>query len=256
MTLAVVAGLILTLGWGIAFARRTEEAYTPFNLTKRSTEAIPSQAAPARELPADAVIRLHVKGNSNDAGDQDVKLKVRDALMERFGGTLAAVTDVRRADDYLRGVIPEIEKAATACLKENGYSYGAKAAIRLTEFPDKTYTFADGRELYMPAGKYTALVVDLGKGQGDNWWCLMYPPLCYFDLVQRAVILEQGVPGTTGSTPARPAGVVVVDEASAKDVPIEIRSLILDALKAGVARITGYFARTAVQGSQSAQDAR
>lgn len=242
--------MILSAGWGIAFARRTEEAYTPSNLT-RCTEAIPSQAAPA--LSPDEVVRLHVKGNSNDEGDQDVKNKVKNALVERFGAALEAVEDVKRAEEYLRGAIPDIEKTAAGCLKDNGYMYGAKAAVKITDFPEKTYEFADGSTLLMPAGKYTALVVDLGSGQGDNWWCLMYPPLCYLDLVQRSVIMEK----TQGSqaeaaTDARPAGAVLVDEDDAKEVPVEIRSLLVDAIKAGVTRIQDYFARTAVEGRSRA----
>lgn len=232
IALAAVSGLILSLGWGFAQAGRSEEAYTPFNLTKRSSEAI----------PADNVIRLHVKANSDAVADQEAKIKVRDALMQSFGGALAGVAGVLEAEDYLRESLPEIERTAVACLKRNGYSYGAKAAVKVEYFPDRTYPLLGGEEAFLPEGSYKALTVVLGKGQGENWWCVMYPPLCYFDLVQRTVIA-----GPNPALPAaRAANVTVIDEAAARDVPIEVRSLLLDAIRAGIAKIAkiaGFFAR-------------
>lgn len=263
--LAVVSGLILSLGWGFAQAGRAERAYTPDNLIRRPADPI--------AVEADAIIRLHVKANSGSPGDQDVKIKVRDILMESFGGALAAVGDAGEAEAYLEKAIPEIERTAVACLRQNGCSYGARAAVEVAYFPDKTYSLADGKEIHLPEGSYKSLTVVLGKGEGENWWCLMYPPLCYFDLVQRAVAVRKGqgpgssAPGSgSGCAPAGEGGGtppgnglqrgVMLDEEAAKEVPVEVRSLLLDALKAGIAKLSGFLARSVSTGPDRAQDLR
>ena len=226
VVLAVVSGLILFISWGYAQIGKAEKAYTPDNLMRLPQESIP--------VDKENVIRLHIKGNSDSQPDQEVKEKVRDSLMERFGKTLAGLPDAREAERALKRAIPDIEEAAAACLEKNGFSYGAKVLVKMDYFPDKQYELSDGKLLYLPAGQYRALIVNLGKAEGENWWCLMYPPLCYLDLVQRAVLLrgaQAGVPDSKQTT-------IVVDELNAKDVPVEVRSLLLDALKAGIAHLS------------------
>ena len=240
VALCVVSGLILFIGWAYAGTGRAERAYTPDNLTRITQESVP--------VDKDNVVRLHIKGNSDLGPDQAVKEKVRDALMERFGDLLEGVPNAEEACRVLKGAVPEIETVATACLRENGFSYGATAAVKTDYFPDKQYELADGRIIYLPAGQYTALVVNLGKAEGDNWWCLMYPPLCYLDLVQRAVILKGAqagaAPSKDGTGTVKPETVaVLVDELRAKDVPVEVRSLLLDALKSGITKLSDFLTR-------------
>lgn len=224
--LCVVAGLILFAGWAYAGVGKSVRAYTPDNLTRLSQESVP--------VDMDNVIRLHIKGNSNEDADQKVKERVRDALMEKFGQTLAGLADAKSARQVLEKVVPEIEAVANDCLRANGFSYAAKAAVKADYFPDKQYVLSDGRTAYLPAGQYTALVVSLGEGKGDNWWCVMYPPLCYLDFVQRTVVINGGK--------LAPAA-MLVDELRTKDVPVEVRSLILDALKSGVAKLSDFLAK-------------
>jgi len=227
--LAVVSGLILIMGWGYVRVTKAEKAYTPNNLLRLTEEAVPADR--------ESFIRLHLRGNSDEPEDQAAKEKVRDAIMETFGKSLAGLRDSGEAEKALSRALPDIERLAIACLKDNGFSYGAKAAMKKTDFPDRYYEFVDGSTLYLPAGQYNALIVDLGRGEGGNWWCLMYPPLCYLDLVQRAVLLSTASPATKGVPAA------IIDEEAAKDVPVEVRSLLLDTLKAGLTRLTDFIAK-------------
>ncbi|MBR3780596.1 MAG: stage II sporulation protein R [Clostridia bacterium] len=128
--------------------------------------------ADCREIRSN-VIRLHILANSDTEEDQTVKLLVRDALLscgsELFGGTVS----IDNASEYLAEEKDKLIAKANEVLSENGFDY--KADMFLTEeyFPTREY-----ENFTLPAGEYLALKVILGKGEGHNWWCVMFPPLC------------------------------------------------------------------------------
>lgn len=241
--MAVTAGLILFMGWGYSQAHRAERAYTDNNLLRlRDDEAIPANTG-ASLTPANT-IRLHIPANSDEASDQRVKEEVRDAVIERFGAQLAGAVDADEAEERLRRHLPEIEALANECLKLEGVSYGARAYLKTVYFPEKTYELSTGQSVHLPEGNYKALQVVLGSGKGTNWWCVMYPPLCYFDLVQRGVVPGVPVSGRwtdpEGAGPIQTGngeGVIFIDESMTEDVKIEVRSLLLDAIRTGIVRI-------------------
>ena len=119
------------------------------------------------------VIRLHVLANSDSEKDQNVKLLVRDALLscgsEIFSGTVSR----DNAEECLIREKNLLTEKANKVLKENGFEY--KAEIVIT---DEYFQTRDYEEFTLPAGEYKALKVVLGKGEGHNWWCIMFPPLC------------------------------------------------------------------------------
>ena len=116
------------------------------------------------------MVRLHVIANSDSEDDQAMKLRARDAVLARATEVLEQAEDRAEAMERLREVLPELEQAAfDAC----GGAYPVRAALEMTEFPRKEY---DGFAL--PAGEYMALRVVIGEGAGQNWWCVVYPPLC------------------------------------------------------------------------------
>lgn len=117
--------------------------------------------------------RLHVLANSNSAIDQKVKLCVRDEVLKLAETALADCTSSKEAEKQLSLVIPSIEKRASDVLRENGFNYSAKAYVGEFNFPQKDYA-----GVVYDEGKYHALRVVLGEGNGDNWWCVMFPPLC------------------------------------------------------------------------------
>ena len=119
------------------------------------------------------MIRLHVIANSDSDTDQTLKLCVRDAVLCRAEEILRQSADMTEARARLRDSLPAIGDAAAQELAAQGSGYAVSVALEDTEFPCKTY---DGFAL--PAGEYLALRVVIGAGEGRNWWCVVYPPLC------------------------------------------------------------------------------
>ena len=122
---------------------------------------------------ADRVVRLHVLANSDSEADQALKLQVRDVVLARATEILQQSTDRAEAETLLRESLPELEALAQAEVQANGYDYAVTAELEETSFPTKDY---DGFSL--PAGEYLALRILIGEGAGQNWWCVVFPPLC------------------------------------------------------------------------------
>ena len=134
-------------------------------------------------------LRIHIRANSNGEADQAVKYKVRDGIVAYLTPTVASCTTKAQAIRAISGQLEGVESVAERILRENGYFYGARASIRSEEFPTRVY---DG--VTLEAGVYDALIVELGTGAGDNWWCVVYPPLCFtggnVSVTYRSKILE------------------------------------------------------------------
>ena len=122
---------------------------------------------------ADQVVRLHVLANSDSEEDQALKLLVRDVVLERAESILEGVLERDEAESLLRGQLLELERLALKVVRESGYVYPVKVELAETEFPTREYEgFA------LPAGRYLALRVLIGDAEGQNWWCVVFPPLC------------------------------------------------------------------------------
>lgn len=120
------------------------------------------------------LIRIHIRADSNEAAAQSVKLKVRDGITAYLTDELYGVTDFETAYRLLEARLDSVRAIADGILRQNGYGYGARVRLNNEYFPTRTY---DG--LVVESGYYDALIVELGSGKGDNWWCVIYPPLCY-----------------------------------------------------------------------------
>lgn len=119
------------------------------------------------------MIRLHVIANSDTQADQTLKLQVRDQILEEATGILEESADMADAQKRLTAALPQLEETARQEIVNRGYDYSVSARLEETEFPTKEY---DGFAL--PSGRYLALRVVIGEGAGQNWWCVVYPPLC------------------------------------------------------------------------------
>ena len=122
---------------------------------------------------ADRVVRLHVLANSDSEADQALKLTVRDQILEVAEPLLETASDRDAARVVLTAALPQLEQAAEDTIAAAGYDYDVSASLEETEFPTREY---DGFAL--PAGEYLALRVVIGAGAGQNWWCVVFPPLC------------------------------------------------------------------------------
>lgn len=121
------------------------------------------------------MIRLHIIANSDEDNDQEVKLKVRDAILEDIGNKLSSEEEETCRENIINN-IDALEETANRVLAENGFDYTAHVEYGKFAFPKKSY-----KSMTLPAGDYYGVRVMLGNGGGHNWWCVMYPPLCFQD---------------------------------------------------------------------------
>ena len=130
------------------------------------------QSSVSAYCDANSIFRLHIIANSNSAEDQAVKLEVRDAVLEYEAENLDAVSAAKTREELMTHGA-ELLEIIEGVLRSNGFDYGAQMLVGTFPFPDREYNGV----LY-PAGDYDAFRVILGDGAGENWWCVMFPPLC------------------------------------------------------------------------------
>ncbi|WP_449620796.1 stage II sporulation protein R [Robertmurraya sp. Marseille-Q9965] len=150
---------------------------------------IPKNEVTANELqviPSEA-IRLRILANSDNEEDQAIKRKVRDAINLEITKWVEDLTSVEEARRIIQEGMPEIQKIAEKVLQENNVKQDVHAEFKYNvDFPTKLY----GEFLY-PAGEYEAILVTLGEGAGANWWCVLFPPLCFLDFSNGVAVSEQ-----------------------------------------------------------------
>ena len=126
-----------------------------------------------RQTLHNELIRLHVVANSDSTEDQEIKLRVRDAVTESLEAALADIASVEEAEAYIRENLPKIRETANQVLREAGIDQEAIVALCEEAFDTRHYdTFS------LPAGVYEALRITIGNGEGKNWWCVVFPTLC------------------------------------------------------------------------------
>lgn len=136
-------------------------------------------------------LRIHIRANSNSEIDQNVKYKVKAAVVDALTPELYGVKNKEEAMEVIYENLSMIDEVSERVLESNGFYYGAKARLCEEEFPTRTYG-----ELTLSSGVYDALIVDLGSGEGDNWWCVVFPPLCFVadgegeEVTYRSIIAE------------------------------------------------------------------
>ncbi|MBQ2901085.1 MAG: stage II sporulation protein R [Agathobacter sp.] len=136
---------------------------------------------------ASKILRFHVLANSDSDADQAVKEKVRDAVGVYLQPLLEDAESLAETKQIVGEYIPDIVTVAENTLAENGYDYSVTARITRTDFPEKTYgTYT------FPKGEYEALQIVIGEGEGQNWWCVLYPNMCFRGSVFEVVEEEAG----------------------------------------------------------------
>ncbi len=125
----------------------------------------------------DSLFRLHVIANSDSKEDQDLKYIVRDKLIEYMNSISLNATNKEEAMQIAKEHINDFKQIAKQTIIDNGYSYNVEVEIGNFSFPTKTYG-----DISIPAGLYDALRVKIGEAKGQNWWCVMFPPLCFVNV--------------------------------------------------------------------------
>ena len=126
---------------------------------------------------SDSVFRLHVLANSDSEEDQALKYKVRDNLINYMNSICTETTSKDEAISIANNHLDNFKKIAEDTISANGYNYTVQVQVGNFEFPTKTYG-----DISLPAGNYDALRVNIGEAKGQNWWCVMFPPLCFIDV--------------------------------------------------------------------------
>ena len=121
----------------------------------------------------ESVVRLHVLANSDSDDDQSLKLKVRDAILAYTSPKVIDSASRDEAISILQGELEEIQKVASQVIIDEGYDYSVEVTLTLEDYPTRNY-----ESMSFPSGKYISLRVLIGEAEGQNWWCVLFPPLC------------------------------------------------------------------------------
>ena len=123
-----------------------------------------------------ALIRFHVIANSDDDEDQQLKLKVKNRVIDYLYPYLSNSSSLDNSREIIKDNMDEVKRISKDVIKEEGYDYDVNLQLSRENFPDKSYG-----NIVLPQGNYEAFRIIIGKGQGRNWWCVMFPPLCFVD---------------------------------------------------------------------------
>ncbi|YCI76983.1 stage II sporulation protein R [Bacillus sp. R1-10] len=170
--LAIIYLLILTIGTIISIYMPKAEM-----VGAEDTKVIPDEA-----------IRLRILANSDAEEDQAVKRLIRDEVNEDITKWVEELTSLDEARDVITSHLPDIQATAEAVIKEQGLEQSVKVDFGQAEFPTKLY----GQYLY-PAGEYEAVIITLGEGDGANWWCVLFPPLCFLDFSNGTAVSQSPI---------------------------------------------------------------
>lgn len=124
----------------------------------------------------DSLIRFHVIANSDNEKDQSLKLKVRDAILDYLYPYMNKSQSLSETRSIIKNNLEKVQDIAGEVIKKNNYNYNVKVTLSRENFPEKQYG-----DIVLPQGNYEAFRVIIGSGEGHNWWCVMFPPLCFVD---------------------------------------------------------------------------
>ena len=164
----------------------------------------------------DEVIRFHVRANSDLELDQRLKLKVRDEILNKMEDEFKDVSSIEESRERILENLEEIERISKQVIEENQEDYEVSVNLLTEEFPIRKYG-----NIIFPPGDYETLLVTIGKGQGQNWWCVMFPPLCFVDITHSYALNTE-----VDEEEQQQLGEYVVDDTSPK-----LKSVIFDFFK-------------------------
>jgi len=156
-----ICGTIITIGAGL---------YTR-HYSYQTVEAIASQ-----------IVRFHVLPNSNSEADHALKTTVKQEILSEYNEMLSAANSIEEARGLLLSNLNDIELFAQNIVLREGFNHPVNVSLSKSSFPTKEYG-----DITLPAGRYEALRIDIGNSTGTNWWCVMFPPLCFVDITRSEI---------------------------------------------------------------------
>ncbi|MBM7615952.1 stage II sporulation protein R [Alkaliphilus hydrothermalis] len=171
------------------------------------------------------LIRFHVLANSDSPVDQALKLKVRDRIMKDMAEILEDVASIEESRNLIIENIDRIQEIALEELQLNGSDYPVKVVLKEHVFPTRRYG-----NMVFPAGKYEALRILIGEAEGQNWWCVMFPPLCFID-VKSGLVDEGTKQKLKGALSEEEYQLIYAEVEQQEEIPLQLRSKIFDFIK-------------------------
>lgn len=144
------------------------------------------RADASQKTIANKLIRFHVIANSDTTEDQALKLKVRDEVLKYIAPKLKEAKNINDSREILKANDEIIKEIAKKVVKENGYTYTINTSLSHENFPVKSYG-----NVTLPEGNYEAYRIIIGNGEGHNWWCIMFPPLCFIDVTRGQIAYDE-----------------------------------------------------------------
>jgi len=175
----------------------------------------------AQKKIADNIVRLHIIANSDQTSDQELKLKVRDAVLDHMRNELPKGASREEAVAYIQKNLPVIRQVAECVLRDNGSD--AKVVARYGAFPFPTRSYGN---ITLPAGVYDSVRIELGEARGQNWWCVMFPPLCVADdnMLQIPPEAQEQLQETLGIEGYR----LITDVSDTKNTEVQVKYRIVE----------------------------
>ena len=130
-------------------------------------------------------LRLHIRANSNSSIDQNVKYEIKDGLIDFLAPYFCSVSSKEEAIERTRTLTEQMEEICMKILRDRGFNYSVNVKIKNEYFPTRTYS-----NTTLESGYYDAVIVELGEAEGDNWWCVMYPPLCFVNNFENSIQIK------------------------------------------------------------------
>lgn len=185
---------------------------------------------------ADNVIRLHVVANSDSEEDQALKRDVRDVVLNYMREQLQASRDISQTKILLENRIKDIEQVAGKEVTRQGKNYAVTSSLGSFPFPTKMYG-----DVTLPAGEYQALRIVIGKGEGANWWCVLFPPLCFVDASHGTVpdSVKQDLKNVLTDEEYR----IITTADSDGDIPVKVKFKVVEFFQDSKVKFSGIVSR-------------
>ncbi|UOF91600.1 stage II sporulation protein R [Fodinisporobacter ferrooxydans] len=203
----------------MALANSTVQVTPKANISPQATADLEDEVALLKGTIPQNAVRLRIIANSDSSSDQQLKRDVRDKIIAAVGQLLHGATTKEQAETILKRAVPRLDQIAQSVIRQEGYTYPTQTEVGVVAFPTKLY----GNQVY-PAGDYEALRIIIGQGKGQNWWCVLFPPLCFVDLAN-----GDAVPNTKDFPDHKPAATIQVGKtATSQGETVQVRFAILD----------------------------
>jgi stage II sporulation protein R len=183
---------------------------------------------------SDSMIRLHIVANSDSDADQALKYRVRDAIIAYMTDKMGSLHNKEAAGAYVGDHLGELETVANAVIAREGFSDLARVSFGKYPFPTKQY-----ENVILPAGFYDAVKVEIGQAEGENWWCVMFPPLCFVD-DSKGEMEEEYMDVLKDELSSEEMDIILASDTEA-EIPVEIKFKIVEIFQDSKIKLAGLF---------------